>query len=260
MFIYKISNKINEKVYIGLTTNTIKERWRQHCQTAKSNSRPLYCAMRKYGIENFYIEEIDAAETLPELGQLERKYIKQYNSQINGYNLTAGGETNSYDANPRAKLSLEEVIQIREIYAMGEMYCKQCWEMYKDKISFSAFQKIWEGTTWKGVMDEIYTEETINLHKNLHFKHFSGANNGFSKFTDEEVLEMRKYYVTHTLQETYEKYSYKTKSKMGIRSTLERSYTHLPFYRKAKKCWELNGEIIDINNYNPVSTISGSGE
>lgn len=31
MFIYKISNKINEKVYIGLTTNTIKERWRQHC-------------------------------------------------------------------------------------------------------------------------------------------------------------------------------------------------------------------------------------
>lgn len=216
--------------------------------------------MRKYGIENFYIEEIDAAETLPELGQLERKYIKQYNSQINGYNLTAGGETNSYDANPRAKLSLEEVIQIREIYAMGEMYCKQCWEMYKDKISFSAFQKIWEGTTWKGVMDEIYTEETINLHKNLHFKHFSGANNGFSKFTDEEVLEMRKYYVTHTLQETYEKYSYKTKSKMGIRSTLERSYTHLPFYRKAKKCWELNGEIIDINNYNPVSTISGSGE
>ena len=109
-------------------------------------------------------------------------------------------------------------------------------------------------------MDEIYTEETINLHKNLHFKHFSGANNSFSKFTDEEVLEMRKYYITHTLQETYEKYSYKTKSKTGIRSTLEHSYKHLPIYSKTKKIWLLNKEVIDIDIYNPVSTISESGE
>lgn len=255
MFIYKISNKINSKVYIGLTTNSVKERWRQHCQASKFNHRPLYCAMREFGLENFYIEQIDKANSLMELGNLERYYIKKYNSQINGYNLTAGGESNSYDANPRAKLSLEEVIQIREIYAMGEMYCKQCWEIYKDKISFSAFQKIWEGTTWKGIMDEVYTEETIQLHKTLHFKHFSGENNSFSKFTDTEVLELRKYYVTHTLQETYEKFSYKTKSKNGLRSTLERSYKHLPIYHKVKKCWTLNDEIIDINNYNPVSTI-----
>ena len=94
--------------------------------------------MRKYGIENFTIEQIDEADNLEELGKLEYKYIEQYNSRDPniGYNLSAGGETNQLDSNGRAKLSLKEVIQIREIYYMGELRCKECWELYKTKISY----------------------------------------------------------------------------------------------------------------------------
>ena len=79
--------------------------------------------MRKYGLENFSIEQIDFADNLKELGKLERKYIKLYDSQNpdKGYNLTAGGESNQWDANPSAKLTYDEVVQIREIYAMGEL-------------------------------------------------------------------------------------------------------------------------------------------
>lgn len=68
--------------------------------------------MRFYGIENFIIETIDSTDDFIELGQLERKYIKEYNSidRNFGYNLTAGGESNQLDANPRSKLKVNDVI------------------------------------------------------------------------------------------------------------------------------------------------------
>ena len=58
--IYKITNIINNKVYIGQTVNTIKQRWNKHCHS--NGCRSLYNAILKYGKENFNIEII---ETLP---------------------------------------------------------------------------------------------------------------------------------------------------------------------------------------------------
>lgn len=190
----------------------------------------------------------------------ERYYIKQYNSKNPnlGYNITAGGESNQLDANPRATLTLEEVIQIREIYAMCELRCKECWSIFKEKISYSAFQKIWEGTTWVSVMPEIYAEENIRVHINQ--KSNPGSMNGNALYTDEEVMEIRKFYVTNSLQKTYEKFGSKSKSKSGFRNLIDKSYKYLPIYSKIKKQWTLNDEIVDINNYNPVSTIPEAGE
>lgn len=260
MIIYKITNQVNNKVYIGLTTETLQKRWSGHLQAYKTCKRHLYESMRKYGIENFTIEEIDKADSFKELGELERKYIKKYNSQNpdKGYNLTAGGESNQLDANPRTKLSVEDVKHIREIYSMCELRCKECWELYKNKISYSAFQKIWEGITWKSIIPEIYTKENIEIHRGQ-IQNF-GSQNGNAIYSDEEVLEIRKYYVNHSLTETYNKFGSKSKSKSGFRSLIDRSYTYLPMYLKKNKCWTLKGEIIDINNYKPVSTISESGE
>ena len=61
-YIYKITNKINGKSYIGKTLKSIEERWTEHCQDYKrerNEKRPLYLAMNKYGIENFLIEKIE---------------------------------------------------------------------------------------------------------------------------------------------------------------------------------------------------------
>lgn len=61
-YIYKITNKINGKVYIGKTIHSIETRWNQHIYESKKQRyecRPLYDAFNKYGIENFTIEEID---------------------------------------------------------------------------------------------------------------------------------------------------------------------------------------------------------
>ena len=92
--IYKIYNDVNNKIYIGQTCSTIKHRMSQHLYRAKSKqyeNLPLYNAIRKYGAEHFFIKEI---ERVPQelLSEREIYWIKFYNSFIEGYNATTGGE------------------------------------------------------------------------------------------------------------------------------------------------------------------------
>ena len=262
MIIYKITNKINNKIYIGLATCSLEYRWSRHVTESKNinNTKHLYKSMRKYGIENFKIETIDETNDFKKLGKLEREYIRKFNSTDPniGYNLTYGGESNQYDGNPSAKLTVEDVIQIREIYAMGELSLSDCWKMYSDKMSYSGFQKVWDGQSWQGIMDWVYSKENITKHRMQ--KSNPGCKNGNALYSDVEVITFRKYYVNHTLQETYNKYGNKSKSKDGFRQVLDKTYSYLPFYKKNKKQWILNEKVIDINNYKPVSTIFRSGE
>lgn len=95
MTVYKITNQVNGKIYIGVTIRSLKERWNEHQSRAKERTGHLYVAMRYYGIENFTIESIDeSAKTQEQLFQLEQKYIKEYNSMnpAIGYNMTIGGD------------------------------------------------------------------------------------------------------------------------------------------------------------------------
>ena len=93
-FIYKITNKINGKSYIGQTIQNVKERFYQHCATKCSkavSNMAIHRAIKKYGKSNFtveVIEEIDSAN----LNDRERYWIKYYNSYNNGYNSTKGGQ------------------------------------------------------------------------------------------------------------------------------------------------------------------------
>lgn len=97
--IYKITNDINGKIYIGQTSYTIEKRFKEHCRDSQRvdiQHRPLYSAMRKYGIEHFYIEVIEETNTPNER---EIFWIKKLNSYGNGnYNATIGGDGQSlYD-------------------------------------------------------------------------------------------------------------------------------------------------------------------
>jgi len=96
MIIYLIVDKTNGKQYIGQTRRTIKERLEAH----RYGKGYLGAAIRKHGISNFTIEEIDYALSQDDLDSLERLYIKKYNSMApNGYNLTDGGTGNYNVAN-----------------------------------------------------------------------------------------------------------------------------------------------------------------
>lgn len=92
MFIYKITNIVNNRIYIGQTITTLAKRWSQHTTSTKNS--PMYNAFRKYGIENFKIEIICSALEPTYLNELEQYFIKYYNSMSpKGYNLTSGGNS-----------------------------------------------------------------------------------------------------------------------------------------------------------------------
>lgn len=94
--IYKIINVLNNKIYIGKTTKSIEERFKDHIKESmlEVNNSHLHAAIKKYTPENFKIEEIDFADSLYELNEKEKYWIKFYSSQdINiGYNIAKGGD------------------------------------------------------------------------------------------------------------------------------------------------------------------------
>ena len=93
-YIYKITNKINEKIYIGKTLQPIYMRFKEHCKDAfrdRNEKRPLYAAMRKYGTESFEIELIEEI-SIDRLSEREMYWIEKYDSYHNGYNATRGGD------------------------------------------------------------------------------------------------------------------------------------------------------------------------
>lgn len=98
--IYKIINKVNNKIYIGLSTKSAIERFKDHIgdvNTKVKENYPLYRAFKKYGIDNFKCKTIiQGSFNLKQLKDLEIEYIHVYKSfaleNKNGYNLTKGGE------------------------------------------------------------------------------------------------------------------------------------------------------------------------
>lgn len=129
MVIYKITNTINGKVYIG-QTNDFSQRMRGHKSTAynekdHSYNLPLYCSIRKYGWDNFtkeIIEESDSSLTEEEssiwANEKEEYYISFYKSLIseNGYNILRGRQ-----GSPRDKLTLEEKAALSKIFSLREI-------------------------------------------------------------------------------------------------------------------------------------------
>ena len=95
-YIYKITNDINNKVYIGKTEFSIEKRFREHCADAfkeRNEKRPLYSAMKKYGIAHFHTELLEETDN-PE--EREIYWIEQYQSFKSGYNATLGGDGKKY--------------------------------------------------------------------------------------------------------------------------------------------------------------------
>ena len=97
-YIYKFTNRINDKVYIGQTYN-LQTRLNSHKSKALNTKNKFYNAVRKYGWENFELSILSTitANTKEELSalldKLEIEYIKQYNSYKSGYNSTLGGHS-----------------------------------------------------------------------------------------------------------------------------------------------------------------------
>lgn len=143
--IYKIKNKINNKVYIGQSVN-IRQRWRNHRTIGKRKNPQLllYRAMQKYGIENFDFEIVE--ECLKEdLDEKEIYWINFYDSTNKelGYNLTNGGMGGTH---VEKILNAEEVNKIKELLLATSLLQTQIAKLYG--VSQQLISDINNGLSW----------------------------------------------------------------------------------------------------------------
>lgn len=152
-YIYKITNNINNKVYIGQTTRTVETRFQEHLHNCTQKAKAtihLYGAMKLYGKEKFKVETIDSAESQEELNKKEIYWINFYDSIATGYNMIPGGsEENPMNSEivkkkHTEKLRSEEVRQkisktmheLRTTQGFSEEHLKKLSEAAKNQIYF----------------------------------------------------------------------------------------------------------------------------
>lgn len=137
--IYKITNLVNQKVYIGQSWN-IEERWNKHklnknysYKKGKNTKNHLYSAFQKYGIENFdysvLVELQECCLTQFLLDYFECKYIKEFDSlnTKKGYNLKEGGSQGRLSASLKATVSksLKKYYELNVSSNKGKKYTEE---------------------------------------------------------------------------------------------------------------------------------------
>jgi group I intron endonuclease len=114
MLIYKWTNKINGKIYIGQTTKKLEQRTRSHINTANTGSPlPIHNAIRKYGKDSFTVECLGYYDMHAELDAAETFYINQFDCLApKGYNLKLGGAAGVWHEESREKARVSALKRI----------------------------------------------------------------------------------------------------------------------------------------------------
>ena len=204
--IYRVYTIFNNACYIGQAKDIYRRFNSHHIHDYKNENNScyntkFYSALRKYGLDAFEIEILELCPT-EELDKKENFYINKYDSFHHGYNSTLGGQNWSENIHseeieqkrketrelnqslkgenhPRAKLTNEEVLSIRQRYINGES-STQIYQDYKDRYSsFNTFRRIILGYTYKSI-GNIPNSEQVR-HTN-------------AKLTDIQVKEIRQKY------------------------------------------------------------------
>lgn len=232
--IYKITNKNDGKVYIGQSLDC-ERRLKEHKQ---KRTLTIDDWINFLGADNFTYEIIEECDNLDER---EEYYIEYYNSKKNGYNIQNGGGNNSVgEGNGRAKLTKQDVINIRTAYN-NKASSKTEYQKYSDRVSLAQFQAVWQGRSWSNIMPEVYTDENKEFYR-------SGRAKEAACFTVEEILKYRHFYVDHTIKETYSFMKTEKGNSVTIKESTFRKiicgdvrknsiYLTVPVYKKALKQW-----------------------
>lgn len=220
-YIYKITNKLNDKIYIGQTNNP-NRRWEQHKSGAFKNSNDcpkLYNAIRKYGFENFKLDILTNSMDIDDINILEEQYIINYDSKINGYNISNGGYNTEKSQETKDKISKAKS-GINHHY-FGRHLSKE----HREKISKHHIEHGVSVGSKSGMYGKTQTDEVKAIISKAHLgiprsqevkdkisKANSGKNNasygkkgddGFHcKISNKQVIEIREKYKTNNY--TYE--------------------------------------------------------
>jgi group I intron endonuclease len=194
--IYKITNKTNDKVYIGCTTMTLEERYKGHLYRCfnKNYDCKLYNSMRKHGKENFKIDLLEECN-IESIYEIEKKYIDQYDSYKNGLNSTLGGEGclgYIHSEEKRKKIS-------KNLIDSGNTHKNKTYEeIYGDLANEEKIKrKVGVSNAHKNMSDQDKQQKSKKISESL--KGRIPWNKGLSKQTDDRVNSYSK---TQSIKQT----------------------------------------------------------
>lgn len=158
--IYRITNVVNSKFYIGKTSKTVQERFQRHCYNHQNQNTYLYNAMRKYGVDNFNIEILEETDSPNER---EIYWIK---TLLPHYNMTIGGDGGDTSYSPNYKLGMEKRIHPHKP-TYGMLGKKQS-DKFHDSIKKSnCCPVVCEGVEYSSVGAAQKAYQGINIRKRL---------------------------------------------------------------------------------------------
>jgi group I intron endonuclease len=140
--IYRIINKVNCKFYIGKTTKPVEDRFKAHIKNHKKQNTYLYRAMRKYGVDQFVIDQLEQVADKNQLNEKEKYWISQLSPH---YNMTIGGDGGDTSSSPNYKLGMKNRIHPHTpTYGMlgksspmrGKSLVKNCCPVMCDRIQY----------------------------------------------------------------------------------------------------------------------------
>jgi len=164
-FIYKVTNKVNGKLYVGQTRCQFSKRKREHINDANiGRGYKLENAINKYGKDNFIWEILYETENIEELDPKEIFFIQKYkaNNKKYGYNSTEGGE-GSYIRTPKTITLLKESRKGQHSGKNNPMYGKKHTKEAKKKMGVNKGKKLSEEQRRKiseSLKGKKHTEET----------------------------------------------------------------------------------------------------
>ena len=231
--IYKITEIDNPNMFYIGKSNDIKRRFKEHQQKTYEQSRiPFDGYIKEKGIESFTYEILEECD-IEKLSEREEYWINKFDATKSG-NKFKGGLTDVVgNNNPNKKITENDVIEIRKAYASHKKQ-KDIYELYKEKISFSYFQNLWQGKSWSYIMPEVFTEENKSYYI---YQNSIGGNGASAKFTDEEVIQIRQRYVEESAKQIYNDYQDRVSYQTFQAMLWGRSYKNLPIYKKKEKKW-----------------------
>jgi group I intron endonuclease len=174
-YIYKITNNLSDKIYVGQTSLSLSKRLKKHIASSnekKNQNIVLYRAFKKYGIANFVISEIEEV-SLENLSEREQYWISKLDTVVpNGYNILSGGNSMFGTNNPfYGKIHSEETkqkfsnIASFRIGELNHFYGKTHSQETKQKISLKNTGRVFGEEKRKAVTKRM---ETNNPFKGKH--------------------------------------------------------------------------------------------